>query len=168
MKVFFIHGYQSSKNTNKFTVIETDDKICLDVDYDKFTFKQLEKLYFSTINEYNPDIIVGHSLGAFWSLLMSQLTAIPCVIINPQFTLTKFEKLGYPQYVDWSAYFNGDNWVYSYIETGDEIINVSKTVEVCKKYSDCTVYQGGHHRVENLNNINKIINNFRLDRVNFI
>lgn len=163
MSVMFIHGYQSSNKTNKFTVIN-EEKVCETVDYDELTFAEVEEFYLNMIQEHQPDILVGHSLGGFWCLHLSKYTGLPCIIINPQLNVSRFAELDYPVYENWNEYFDGDSWVYSYIETGDEILDVPRTIKTLKANSECTVFEGGHHRVENINYINTMIETFKLDK----
>ena len=64
-KVLFLHGLDSSKESTKFEAIDTDQKLCINVDYRNLNFKTVEKFYQDIIQKMKPDVLIGHSLGAY-------------------------------------------------------------------------------------------------------
>ena len=68
-KVLFLHGLDSSKESTKFEAIDTA--------------KTVEKFYQDIIQKMKPDVLIGHSLGAYWALKMSKLYQLPAIIANP-------------------------------------------------------------------------------------
>lgn len=68
MNILFFHGLDSSAETTKFTVIKNENKVSFTVDYRKLSFHEVGLLYDKFIEMFNPDILVGHSLGGYWAL----------------------------------------------------------------------------------------------------
>ena len=151
--ILFFHGFNSSAETNKFTEL-IGDKVCETVDYAEMGFAEVDARYDQLIALHEPDVIVGHSLGGYWALRKGKQHNIPSVIVNPQlFPGSKFAK-----YVPVTKEtFRGPGHVISYVETGDEIIQVAATLELLSKVTDLRVYNGGHHRVERVDYINMLV-----------
>ncbi len=156
MKVLFLHGLDSSSETNKFEVIDTPTKYCLTVDYRSKSFEQVKELYEESIEHIKPDVIVGHSLGGFWALYMSNIHGIPCVAINPSIDPSKVLD-GYPklELEKMRPYLPRG----FHIELGDEVLNMYE-VKSFAETVNATIYEydGGCHRVDNLKEINTVIN----------
>jgi len=154
--IMFYHGYQSSSQTNKFTQIKRYDKKCQTVNYDFLSYAEINALYSEQIESSKPEMLVGHSLGAYWALKMSAKYEIPAVIINPAiFPEKSLPHLAYPNISENELKNRVPKYVY--IETSDEIIEVSKTIKMLKDVSYLKCHEGGHHRVENMDNVNELI-----------
>lgn len=157
MKVLFLHGYGSSPETDKYKAITSsivEHKYCPYIEYNKISYLQLFVKLAKLIVETQPDLIIGHSLGGYWAKAMSNEYHIPCILLNPQ--LFPEKKFGYPDFSE-EDFSDKGIWNYSYLETGDENIELEKTKKLLKKYTDLTVQEGGHHRIQFLDNINSII-----------
>lgn len=157
-KVIFIHGFDSSPETNKYTVISFDPKACVFTDYSAETFSSIDKKYHELIEtaiaEGFAPIIVGHSLGGYWANRMADRFNLGCVLLNPQLW-PHSDKIR-----DVDLYINDEVErapKYVYIETGDEVIDVQKTIDWAEYNSELTIYHGGHHRVKRLQVINTLI-----------
>jgi len=150
--ILFLHGLNSSAQTNKFTEL-IGDKVCETINYTEMGFTAVDARYDQLIALHKPDIIVGHSLGGYWALRKGKQHNIPSVIVNPQlFPGDKFTK-----YVPVThESFHGPGHVISYVETGDEVIRVPETLELLSD-TDLRVYDGGHHRVERVDYINTLV-----------
>ena len=77
-KILFFHGLDSSRESTKFHAIDADHKYCIDVDYRNLNYATVAEFYNEMIEKIHPDILVGHSLGGYWALKMSQQHQIPC------------------------------------------------------------------------------------------
>lgn len=157
MKVLFLHGYKSSPNTNKFAAIEAEQKFCFHMDYENTDHADVFNFYMDKVREVEPDVIVGHSLGGYFALLVSTFTGIPCVLINPQLCpkLDGYFDLTTEDFIN--ARLSSVIHAFSYIERGDEVIDVPKIEAALERYSNVTAIDGGNHRVQFLDNINKVI-----------
>lgn len=151
--ILFFHGLDSSGETTKFTCIENQNKVSQTVEYRGKHYDEINAYYNKRISETNPKLLVGHSMGGYWALIKSYEFGIPCVIVNPQLFPDYDFLPGYPE-VTTDQIAGAD--ITAYIEDGDEIIQVPRTISAleCKKLH---VYIGGHHRVERLDNINTIV-----------
>lgn len=156
-QVIFFHGFGSSPATNKFDAIDYS-KTCILVDYANEEYFDIDKKHHEHVEQVIADgfipIIVGHSLGGYWALRMAERFNVSCILINPQLWPDS------QQIRDVDAYTDIDNLrapKYVYIETGDEMINVSRTLDWAIKNAQLKTYQGGHHRVERLDVINQLI-----------
>ena len=155
--ILFFHGYRSSNKTNKYTAIQ-GEKVCYTVDYDALTPGMVSEFYDWLIETHQPDVLVGHSLGGYWALIKSKQHNIPCVLINPQL---------FPRFETYTPITTGTlessaSPVIAYIETGDEVIEVERTIELLQNRVDLEVSPGGHHRVENVEHINTLVDKTRL------
>lgn len=156
-KAVFFHGFDSSSGTNKFTAIQ-GLKVCVDVDYRDTQYQEVDKEYHLLVEGviaqgYIP-IVVGHSLGGYWALRLAERFNVSCVLLNPQLWPTS-ELIRDVEEYDIGNEFRAPKYVY--LETGDDVIDVERTLEWAKKYADLEVYQGGHHRVHKLSSINTLV-----------
>ncbi len=152
-KILFLHGLDSSRESTKFHAIDAKQKFCIDIDYRNLNFQTVADFYHEIIEKIKPEIIVGHSLGGYWALKMSAAHRIPCVIANPSLTPNFRE--------DYPAICNDDldNDIpqLAYLELGDEMLDMHNVQEQLEDYMQIQAIEGGHHRLENPENINMLI-----------
>lgn len=84
----YIHGFNSDKNSRSYK----DVKALLGTVYDfyynyrqeaKFAYREIEEKLLDAYNE-NPNLIlIGSSLGGFFTLHFAGKYALPCVVFNP-------------------------------------------------------------------------------------
>ncbi|MDY6467106.1 YqiA/YcfP family alpha/beta fold hydrolase [Acinetobacter faecalis] len=151
--VLFFHGLDSSRDSTKFHAIDAPKKYCINVDYRNLNFETVAQFYHDIIEKINPHIIVGHSLGGYWALLMSFKHQIPCVIANPN--LTPNFRDDYPPISD--KILDHDIQQMAYLELGDEILDMHGTKEFLENYMQIQSIEGGHHRLEHPERINDLI-----------
>lgn len=72
LKILFLHGLDSSKESTKFEAIDAKNKYCINVDYRNLNFQTVATFYQDIIDKIKPEILVGHSLGGYWALKMLQ------------------------------------------------------------------------------------------------
>lgn len=156
MNILFFHGLDSSAETNKFTVIRNESKFSFTVDYRKLSFHEVGILYDKLIKMFNPDILVGHSLGGYWALKKSHDHKIPSLSIN----LTLNPRNIFEDYIDLKSLdFNDGVKRAFHLELNDEIIDMKSVEEWLDDNAgranifsyNCTE---GHHRVNFLEEIN--------------
>lgn len=152
--ILFFHGYQSGPNTNKYTLL-TGEKHCEHVDYDQLSYQEVSDLYDRLIAKHQPTLLAGHSLGGYWALIKSHEHQIPCAVANPQCFPDKFYNKGY---TDITTQRITDSIRRSvYMETGDEVLRVSDTIQVLMPQCKMMIHQGGHHRLERPNQLNNLL-----------
>ena len=152
-KILFLHGLDSSRESTKFHAIDDNQKYCIDIDYRNLNFQTVADFYRDIIAKIKPEILVGHSLGAYWALKMSALCKIPTVIANP--SLSPNFREDYPP-------INEDDLEHdiaqiAYLELGDEILDMYAVLEQLEPYMIVQALEGGHHRLASPENINELI-----------
>ncbi|WP_347453712.1 YqiA/YcfP family alpha/beta fold hydrolase [Acinetobacter thermotolerans] len=152
-KILFIHGLDSSKESTKFHAIDADKKYCIDVDYRNLNYVTVAEFYSEIIQKIQPDILVGHSLGGYWALKMSQRFQIPCVIANP--SLNPNFRDDYPAICDEDL--QHDIPQFAYIELGDEMLDMHTVQSQLEDYMHVEAVAGGHHRLEHPERLNPLI-----------
>lgn len=156
MNILFFHGLDSSAETSKFTVIKNENKVSFTVDYRKLSFHEVGLLYDKFIKMFNPDILVGHSLGGYWALKKSHDHKIPSLSINP----TLDPRNIFSDYIDLKTLdFNDDVKRAFHLELQDEVINmyeVESWLDDNAGRANIHSYNSekGHHRVHFLEEIN--------------
>lgn len=152
-KILFLHGLDSSKESTKFHAIDAQDKHCIDVDYRNLNYQTVENFYHDIIQIIKPKLLIGHCLGGYWALKMSHLYRIPTIIANPSL---------YPDFRDDYSTIDEDDLEHdipqmAYIELGDEILDMHSTIEQLEPFMQIQTVEGGHHRLAEPKNINKLI-----------
>lgn len=152
-KILFFHGLDSSKQSTKFHAIDAMHKYCIDVDYRNLSYQSVADFYHEMVETIKPDILVGHSLGGYWALKMSQAHQIPCVIANP--SLQPNFRNDYPAICDNDL--QHDIPQMAYLELGDEILDMHAAQAQLEDYMQIHAIEGGHHRLEHPEQINDLI-----------
>ena len=160
-KVFFVHGFMSGKSSSKWTYLETlQNRFAIDIIETEFKqeapYDILEKICAAVDIE---DIVVGHSLGGFFTRLAQNRLGFASLLINPSFnpvaTLYRDPARSLPDiyrqdYMDLTATLGqrcGAETVL--IETGDEIIDQKAQIPYFHQ-SALHVFQGGSHAFDRL------------------
>lgn len=152
-KILFLHGLDSSKASTKFHAIDAEKKYCIEVDYRNLNFKTVENFYHDTIEAIKPDLLIGHSLGGYWALKMSQFHRIPTIIANP--SLSPDFRTDYPAIDEQDL--EHDIPQIAYIELGDEILDMYAATSLLETYMQIDAVEGGHHRLAQPENLNRLI-----------
>lgn len=152
-KILFLHGLDSSKESSKFHAIHFEKKYCLEIDYRNLNYQTVENLYHDIIEKIKPNLLIGHSLGGYWALRMSQTHRIPTIIANPN--LSPDFRTDYPQ-IDEND-LEHDIPQIAYIELGDEILNMYDVAQQLEPFMLVETFEGGHHRLAQPDNLNRLI-----------
>lgn len=152
-KVLFLHGLDSAKESSKFAAIDAKNKLCINVDYRNLNYQTVESLYFDIIKKIKPEILVGHSLGAYWALKLSKAFQLPTVIANP--SLAPSFRDDYPAI---SVHdLDHDIPQFAYIELGDELFDMRQIADQLESFMQVESIEGGHHRLEYPEKLNLLI-----------
>lgn len=95
MKIAFLHGLESTavgdKRVNRFK--DLAEVYAPEIDYrkDKIFAEVLEN-----VKEFNPDLIVGSSMGGFFAYHIAAILGIPSILINPAIAKRSFDPDGVP------------------------------------------------------------------------
>ena len=158
LKILFLHGLDSSRESTKFHAIHASKKFCIDVDYRNLNYTTVEKFYNDAIDTIRPDLLVGHSLGAYWTLKLSSKHRIPAVIANP--SLAPRFRADYPPINEHDL--ENDIPQIAYIELGDETLDMYSTLQQLEPFMQIKTIEGGHHRLSQPENLNLLIDYMQL------
>ncbi|CAB1215755.1 YqiA/YcfP family alpha/beta fold hydrolase [Acinetobacter bouvetii] len=152
-KILFLHGLDSSRESTKFHAIDANQKYCINVDYRNLNFQTVYEFYCEIISKIKPEILVGHSLGAYWALKMSALCKIPAIIANPSLS---------PNFRDDYPAINEDDLEHeiaqiAYLELGDEELDMHAVQQQLEPYMQVQAVEGGYHRLARPENLNDLI-----------
>ncbi|KAF5274842.1 hypothetical protein FQR65_LT16872 [Abscondita terminalis] len=137
-KILFLHGLDSSKESTKFHAINAIKKYCINVDYRNLNYQTVERFYHDIIEKIKPDLLKHR---------------IPTVIANP--SLKPDFRDDYPEINE--ADLEHDIPQIAYIELGDEVLDMYKVFEQLDPYMQIETVEGGHHRLAQPENLNRLI-----------
>lgn len=152
-KILFLHGLDSSRESSKFEAVQAERKFCINIDYRNLNYQTVANFYDDIIEQIRPDILVGHSLGGYWALRMSQRHHLPCVIANP--SLQPDFRDDYPAIHH--SDLDHDIPQLAYIELGDEILDMHAVQAFLENYMQVESHPGGHHRLLHPEQMNALI-----------
>ncbi len=153
IKILFLHGLDSSRESSKFHAIHSNNKFCIDVDYRNLNFQTVKDFYSEIIAKIKPNLLVGHSLGGYWALKMSAQHQLPAVVANP--SLSPQFRDDYPAICE--ADLDHDIPQMAYLELGDEILDMYQVQAQLEPFMLVEAVQGGHHRLDHPESINAMI-----------
>lgn len=162
--VIFIHGFCSGRNSTKYTALKNqlDPNIfvidIVEIDYSTATKNEIESNLKTVLDKYlcYPEaIVVGHSLGGYWTRVFAKKYSYSSVIINP--SLKPWETLS--DRVPIAEYATVPNATIDctsnsrnervYIELGDEVVDQQAQIDGGLFVGSClTTIPNGHHRIE--------------------
>lgn len=167
--VIFVHGFGSGKGSSKYVALKNQldpTKFIVDIiesDYSTATYNEIEakfKLMLEKYADYPEPIVVGHSLGGYWTRVFSNVFLYSSVIVNPSLLPheTLNTKIPIVQYkpvphsiIDHTSRSSCER---VYIELGDEVVDqqaqIDKGLFIC---SNITTVPDGHHRIQYVDNV---------------
>lgn len=153
LKILFLHGLDSSKESSKFHAIQSQHKFCIDIDYRNLSHDTVADLYANMIQSIHPDILVGHSLGGYWALKLSEQYQVAAIVANP--CLSPNFRNDYPSIQPQDL--NNTIPRLAYLELGDEEIDMYEVQDILQAFMNINTFEGGHHRLEQPEQINRLI-----------
>ncbi len=167
--VIFIHGFGSGRNSTKYTILidKLDQSLfvidIVEIDYTTATKIEIESNLKTVLDKYSgyPEVIVvGHSLGGYWTRVFAEKYSYSSVIINPSLkpweTLTDRVPIGEYETVPDATIDRTSNSPNErvYIELGDEVVDQQAQIDDGFFIRSCiTTIPNGHHRIEFEDNI---------------
>ena len=169
MNILYVHGFASSydPDSQKVQALKTIGEVTgIDIDYST-SVKDIESHIGKTIMTNQPDIIIGTSMGGYFSALLGSKYGIPFVAINPatEPSTSLVRHLGAGTTFDGADYFLAEEVVEGYkpivkgigacglilLDEGDEILDSAHTQELLKFSYGVQVFKGGCHRFSHIN-----------------
>ena len=182
MKIMYVHGFASKFdiNSDKVKILSELGNVCgVTIDYSK-SFISIRTKLIEFAKQEDVDLIVGTSMGGFYSLEVATALSIPCVIINP----VTFPHKTLEKYIGDNVDFNGNRFtllkstVDDYpitirtngcclvlLEKGDELIPYMQTQMFLTNYYEINVTDNGNHRYSSLKEKLELIKQFLVQSV---
>ena len=176
MNILYIHGFKShfKEKSDKVKALNQIGKVFgLTLDYTK-TFGEIKETLLKFTLDKNIELIVGTSLGGYYSAIIGASTSIPFVAINPVLDPV----LSLSKYIGDGFTFTGDTYTlkketitaypdfptkgcgFILLDRGDDLIDSEKTLASLKKYFGTKIFEGGNHRFEHINESLREIDSF--------
>ncbi len=175
--ILYIHGFKSCAKSNKSEILRRRFKEVVSPDLPPSP-KEAFRLLCETVEEREPKLIVGSSLGGYYAVALSQRYSIRSVLINPSLkpyiTLLPFvgENRRYcdGEPFEWSEEhikelielkcekIDRENYLVL-LQSGDELLDYRESLNLFWG-GKVVVEYGGNHRFENLCEYLDMIENF--------
>lgn len=176
MNIMYIHGFGSKwkPNSDKVKTLSQIGKVSgVTMPYD-LPSSGVYQSYKSYIINNDIDLVVGTSLGGFWSAYMGSKMGIPFVAINPAInpksTLNKYQGVGETYY---GEPYNLEQAVINeypdfptsgagliLLDMGDKVLNSKETQKKLSGIFGVHAFDGGSHRFDHIADSKDIIQNF--------
>ena len=169
-RVVFVHGFMSGEESTKwkYLVENFSDKCEVVIIKNDFRTERPQDVYAKLLTNLRfDDIVVGHSLGGFWTRTLQNEIGYSSILVNPCFipcellfnggerSIPEIYKDGYALLQSRLA-DNRAGSEYVLLEMGDEIINHETQLNHFRN-SDLTMIEGGNHSFLSLDMIGKTI-----------
>ena len=168
MKILYIHGFgsQFDPTHEKIQLLETlGTVIGVNVDYTK-GFNSVFNTVVDEIANEKVDLVIGTSMGGYMAAHCGAAAGIPFVSLNPAPTPSETLMKWVGTFTDFAGndLVLSKNTVLSYpeismvgcgliiVESSDEIIKASDTVEKLEGVFKVVVFKGGSHRFTHMAN----------------
>lgn len=166
MNIVYVHGYGSDKKSSTFEKMKeefSEDRL-FELKYNSETeqfnenFTSLSKQILSLEEnelENSPYILVGSSLGGFYSAILSNMFLIPAFLINPAIEPIKtLTKLNVKEDIinSYNLEINLNNSVPKVILIGekDSIVSPKKNIDFWKNKAEIIIQKDGEHQIKSL------------------
>ncbi|MFV8192457.1 YqiA/YcfP family alpha/beta fold hydrolase [Acinetobacter soli] len=157
LKILFMHGLDSSRESTKFHAIQSDNKFCITIDYRNLNYETVADFYQNIVLTIKPDVLVGHNLGGYWALKLSSQFKLPAIVANPSVAPSFRED--YPALA--LQELDNDNPKIAYLELGDETLDMYEIKNLLEDYMLVDAIEGGHHRLEHPAKLNTLIEHIK-------
>ena len=138
MKIYFLHGLESTNNSSKVDLMRA---LGHDVHAEYMDYKKVLDLYAKTlisINDFNPDLIVGSSMGGYFAYHLGTHFSTNLLLLNPALPNRSFDP---PILKD------GDkkSRMWALIGRNDDVVNPVANEEILKMAgAQVTIGEHGH------------------------
>jgi len=140
MKVVYLHGYESiqkgKKNEYLHDHFKTYDPT---IDYSE---KNIFKKLYSAVKRFNPDLIIGSSMGGRFAYHIGNLINVPTLLFNPAL-VTKNDLVNNIEIIE----SHNDNHHTVVLGKNDKVVIPQDTIEYLNKHCknhDVTVLEHKH------------------------
>tara|TARA_R110000782_G_scaffold157406_2_gene249655 strand:+ start:6007 stop:6495 length:489 start_codon:yes stop_codon:yes gene_type:complete len=142
-KVLYLHGLESPQGGNKVDFLSTKCSVhAPEMDY---TRGDIFSFLIKTVENFQPDVIIGSSMGGYAAYVLGGLYQIPVLAFNPALHSRRFN----PNFPKFTSIHHPDN-MNIIIGEEDTIIDGSKTLDWIKDHLKDKTVQYKVHRVKTM------------------
>jgi uncharacterized protein len=170
--IFYIHGLNSSANSEKLKKLQAffTDETVVGLEYDSKALDDYEKVFnhlkaqIDQFNHYNQILLIGTSLGGYWSNQLSNFYKCKKVLLNP--CLFPSKMMAYKINQQQTIYETGETYIFTqkildalsknenalykdktlvFLEMGDEVLDNRLNQGILEH---TTSFEGGNHRFQ--------------------
>lgn len=136
MKTLYIHGLDSTPNTEKIDIMKEAGLIPFALHLDYRTEANAYNLLKKEVVENELEFLVGSSLGGYFAYWLAEELGLPCLLLNPAMTIDRTLPLAI-------THVNERNCPFRYVAIGakDNIIDPVRNLEFFREADRATVKQ---------------------------
>lgn len=175
-KILYLHGFASAfkpEGSKALTLSNFFEVVPFTYDTGAFYEENLQKMK-DIIQEKSIDVVMGSSMGGFYTIQLAAELNIPGVALNPAHNLKQELSQSVGRHINYetgkmfklkqevvdsypnACHRSGDTLIL-FME-GDELLNAKQAQEDLSAYFDFKMIPGGQHRFENLDaHMNEIL-----------
>ena len=139
MKILFLHGLESSNDSSKVHFMRA---LGHDVHAEYMDYKKVLDLYSKTLNsiiDFNPDLIVGSSMGGYFAFHLGTHYKTNLLLLNPALPNRTFDPPILPD-------GNEKSKIWALVGENDDVVRPKENIEILKR-AGAKVSLGDHeHR----------------------
>ena len=139
MKIFFLHGLESSHQSSKVDLMRASGH---NVHAEYMDYKNVLDLYAKTLNsiiEFNPDLIVGSSMGGYFAYHLGTHYKTNLLLLNPALPNRTFDPPILPDGIEKPK-------IWALVGENDDVVRPKENIEILKR-AGANVKIGDHkHR----------------------
>ena len=144
--ILYLHGLESSNMCDKVDFLkENSIVIAPSIDYSDFA---LEEKLFYIVEKFEPDVIIGSSMGGYVGMMLANRYNIDCILFNPAIHSRPMEPNIKSLMYDGSKFYGFNSTVVLGLE--DEVIDPAKTEDILEQVEfECEIerVEGMGHRI---------------------
>lgn len=126
MKIFFLHGLESNHQSSKVDLMRA---LGHDVHAEYMDYKKVLDLYAKTLNsiiDFNPDLIVGSSMGGYFAFHLGTHYKTNLLLLNPALPNRTFDP---PILSDG----NEKSKIWALVGENDDVVRPKENIEILKR-----------------------------------
>ena len=126
MKILFLHGLESTNQSSKVDFMRA---LGHDVHAEYMDYKKVLDLYSKTLNsiiDFNPDLIVGSSMGGYFAFHLGTHYKTNLLLLNPALPNRTFDPPILPD-------GNEKSKIWALVGENDDVVRPKENIEILKR-----------------------------------
>jgi len=139
MKIFFLHGLQSNNKSSKVSHLFNEGHEVLAPNMNYFDNEQLYQETLNRLLEFEPELIVGSSMGGYFAYHLGTHYKTNLLLLNPALPNRTFDPPILPNGIEKSK-------IWALVGENDDVVRPKENIKILKK-AGANVKIGDHkHR----------------------